>query len=85
MSENKKGRSRPKKDELLKEGFSSEENKPEPKNQTFEKPVKYRIAKGKAITCKKGLLGPGAVIKPEFIGREEDLELLVDKGYVEKY
>lgn len=54
-----------------------------------EKPVKrpdpiYRVAKGKAVSCKKGMLDAGTRIeKAAWVGGEEALVALIEKGVVE--
>jgi hypothetical protein len=49
------------------------------------KPAPYIVATGKAITCKKGVLGEGEEIKKEYLGGgKESLDNLVKKGFVIK-
>lgn len=45
----------------------------------------YRIVKGKAVSCQKGILGPGAEVKAEYVGGEDCLKRLIETGHVEKY
>jgi len=56
--------------------------------QTFKpepKPPVYKVAEGKAITCKKGMLSAGDEVKVEYIhGGEKSLDKLVDAGVVVK-
>ena len=48
-------------------------------------PAPYTVATGKAITCKKGVLGEGEEIKETFLaGGKKDLDNLVKKGFVVK-
>ena len=45
----------------------------------------YRIAKGKAVTSRKGILADGEEIKAEYLaGGKETLDTLVDRGVVIK-
>lgn len=46
---------------------------------------KYRVKKGKSISCQKGILGPGAAVEADFVGGEECLEALLESEHVEKY
>lgn len=43
-----------------------------------------RVAAGKAITSKRGVLKPGTEVKPEYFSNgEETLKELIEKGFVE--
>jgi hypothetical protein len=57
--------------------------KPEPSRSM--KMVEYKVAEGHSLTSKRGILGPGTVLKPGlFQGGIENLERLVKKGHVVK-
>jgi hypothetical protein len=65
---------------------------PEPVLAPVSKPVsspvvlRYRIAEGKAVTSKRGILGPGTEVKVEYLtGGATSLDELVAAGYVEVY
>jgi hypothetical protein len=49
------------------------------------KAPKYRVAKGKAISCRKGIRSEGDPIEAINVGGEECLEKLIKSGHVEKY
>jgi hypothetical protein len=57
------------------------------KKKEVKKPP-YYVAKGKAITSKKGILSEGDEVKAEYFGKkeagEETLASLVDSGHVKK-
>jgi len=56
-----------------------QEYTPEPK------PPAYKVAEGKAITCRKGMLVAGEVVKVEYIhGGQKSMDKLVDNGVVIK-
>lgn len=69
--------------------------KPEVKTEPkVEKPLdwtppprdpKYRVAKGKAISCRKGIRSDGDPIEAINVGGQECLDGLVKSGHVEKY
>ena len=46
----------------------------------------YTVAKGKAITCKKGILADGAEVKAEYLGANgaQQLAALAEKGILVK-
>jgi len=49
-------------------------------------PARYRIVEGKAVTSKRGILGPGVEVKAEYLtGGATSLDALVAAGYVEVY
>ena len=49
-------------------------------------PARYRIVEGKAVTSKRGILGPGVEVKVEYLtGGAKSLAELVAAGYVEVY
>lgn len=62
------------------------EQKPVVKDDSrMMKAVEYRVAPGRSITSKRGILGPGTVLTPRvFHGGEEDMRRLIVKGYVVK-
>ncbi len=48
-----------------------------------DEPREYKIAQGKSVTSKKGVLGPGAIVKPEYFSLgQETIDSLIDKGYI---
>ena len=61
---------------------SAPEPKPDP---PMNKMIEYRVAPGKSLTSKLGMLNAGELLSPgTFPGGLENLERLVDKGYVVK-
>jgi len=47
--------------------------------------VAYKVAKGKSLTCKKGILSEGVEVKPEWIGGGQTaLDVLVKNQVVRK-
>ena len=47
------------------------------------KPREYKIAAGKSVTSKKGILGPGVAVKPEYFPLgQETIDTLIDKGFI---
>jgi len=67
------------------ESVKPEEVKEEVKIEPLLKPrVKsgYRVASGKAITCKRGILADGDEIKAEYLSGEGTLERLLKSGLV---
>lgn len=48
-------------------------------------PILYKVAKGKSITCKKGMLNEDTVIIKEYIGGDQvNFDRLVEKGCIVK-
>ena len=55
----------------------------EPKPAAAEPTNVHRVAEGKSITSKRGVLGPGDEVRPEyFVGGESVLADLIEKGLV---
>jgi translation initiation factor 4G len=55
----------------------------EPKPAAAEPTNVHRVAEGKSITSKRGVLGPGDEVRPEyFVGGESVLDDLIEKGLV---
>lgn len=49
------------------------------KQQTHEKPELYVVCKGASITSRKGVLGPGEIVHPEY-APGADFKKLVEAG-----
>ena len=59
------------------------EPEPEPEPTTAEPTKVHRVAEGKSITSKRGVLGPGDEVRPEyFVGGESVLADLIKKGLI---
>jgi hypothetical protein len=57
--------------------------KVDPPAPTPTKPVLYKVAKGKSITCKKGILKEGVIIIKEYIGGDQvNFDRLIEKGCI---
>lgn len=61
------------------------EPEPEPEPAAAAEPTNvHRVAEGKSITSKRGVLGPGDEVRPEyFVGGESVLADLIEKGLVQ--
>lgn len=48
-------------------------------------PAPFTIAEGKALTSKKGILGPGDEVKPEYLpGGQDTIDKFVKSGHIVK-
>ena len=64
-------------------GLDTDQPEPEPEPTAAEPTNVHRVAEGKSITSKRGVLGPGDEVRPEyFVGGESVLADLIEKGLV---
>lgn len=65
------------------DGVKAPPEPPEPPTET-SKGTLHVVAEGKALTSRKGILGPGDEVLPEYLGKDGAtvLEALVEKGLV---
>lgn len=66
--------------------MAKDKNKEAPAEFVPQRVERHRVAKGKAVTCLRGLLAEGVDIKAaDLAGGAEALASLVERGYVEAY
>jgi len=61
------------------------EVKPEPVKPVEIKAPVYKVAPGKSITSKKGILGPGEEVKAEYMsGGQKTIDDRIESGHITK-